>query len=365
MENLEAIAKRMVDATRAFVARAEAALAARIDDLDTRLKSIPAGPQGPQGVPGESIRGEKGEPGDRGESVKGDKGDTGERGAPGESIKGDSGPAGKDGKDGADGKDGKDADAEAIFNQLRAEMVKEVAELPPPKDGADGKDGLPGECGAAGARGEVGPAGESIRGDAGPAGKDGASIHPDTVMLMVRDAVEKAVATIPSAKDGQPGRDAAEMVLLPSIDESRSYPAGTWASHDGGLIRAARLTDPVTIGLTNAGWNVMVEGISAIVVTQGDDPREISVAAMLTSGTKAVSQFKMPVVLDKGVWREGAYEKGDGVSWDGSFWIAQKQTAEKPGTSDAWRLSTKRGRDGKDGKSFDAPPPAREPVRLK
>ncbi len=43
-------------------------------------------------------------------------------------------------------------------------------------------------------------------------------------------------------------------------------------------------------------------------------------------------------------------DQGDGATWDGSFWIAQKQTQDKPGTSDAWRLAVKKGRDGKDGK---------------
>jgi hypothetical protein len=73
----------------------------------------------------------------------------------------------------------------------------------------------------------------------------------------------------------------------------------------------------------------------------------------------------VPMIIDKGVWREGEYEKGDAVSWDGSGWISQRKTTEKPGTSDAWRLSTKRGRDGKDGKSFDTPPHVTPVVRVK
>jgi len=154
------------------------------------------------------------------------------------------------------------------------------------------------------------------------------------------------------------------MEILPSIDESKSYRRGTWASHAGGLIRAERATDPVTDGLTKAGWCVMVEGLACPpIITQGDDPREITVATMLTSGVKAVSAFHVPMVIDKGVWREGPHEKGDHVSWDGSGWIAQRATTDKPGTSDAWRLSTKRGRDGKDG---SAPTQAvKELVRLR
>lgn len=59
---------------------------------------------------------------------------------------------------------------------------------------------------------------------------------------------------------------------------------------------------------------------------------------------------KTAIVLDRGVWKDGAYEAGDGVTRDGSFWIAQAPTKDQPGTgSKSWRLAVKRGRDGKDG----------------
>jgi hypothetical protein len=45
------------------------------------------------------------------------------------------------------------------------------------------------------------------------------------------------------------------------------------------------------------------------------------------------------------------YRKGDGVTWGGSFWIAQKDAPEgRPGLSDDWRLAVKKGRDGRDGR---------------
>ncbi|MFC6486936.1 hypothetical protein [Nitratireductor sp. GCM10026969] len=65
-----------------------------------------------------------------------------------------------------------------------------------------------------------------------------------------------------------------------------------------------------------------------------------------------VKEFRhsMAVVLDRGVFKEGTkYTAGDGVTWAGSFWIAQKTTTEKPDTGNGWRLAVKRGRDGKDG----------------
>lgn len=158
-------------------------------------------------------------------------------------------------------------------------------------------------------------------------------------------------------KDGEPGRDAAELEILPSIDEAKSYRRGTWASHNGGLIKAVRQTDPITEGLVQSGWSVMVEGISAIVVAQGDDPREIEVASMLTSGTKAIAVFRLPIVIDRGVYRaDERYAKGDGVTWGGSYSIAQKDEPQgEPGKSDDWRLAVRRGRDGKDLR-HDEPP---------
>lgn len=59
----------------------------------------------------------------------------------------------------------------------------------------------------------------------------------------------------------------------------------------------------------------------------------------------------LPVVIDRGVFSEGkTYEPGDGVTWGGSFWIAQETTTEKPDSAKGWRLAVKKGRDGKDGK---------------
>lgn len=73
--------------------------------------------------------------------------------------------------------------------------------------------------------------------------------------------------------------------------------------------------------------------------------------------------FSLPVVLDKGVYKAGEdYEPGDGVTYGGSFWIAQEKTQEKPDSGKGWRLAVKRGRDGK-----SAPVPAsgpKEPVRV-
>lgn len=71
----------------------------------------------------------------------------------------------------------------------------------------------------------------------------------------------------------------------------------------------------------------------------------------------------LPVVIDRGVFFEGkTYEPGDGVTWAGSFWIAQESTTEKPDSAKGWRLAVKKGRDGKDGKIASASP--NQPIRV-
>lgn len=65
---------------------------------------------------------------------------------------------------------------------------------------------------------------------------------------------------------------------------------------------------------------------------------------------ETVKEYRLPVVRDCGIWREGnTYRKGDGVTWGGSFWICQEETSDKPDGSKGWRLAVKKGRDGKDG----------------
>lgn len=317
--DVNALAQRMIAAVREYVARAESSLVQRIN---ASVAAVPAGP--------------KGEKGDQG--AQGEKGDQGERGQ-----EGPQGAAGDRGADGASGEQGP-----------RGESVKGDRGEP----GEPGPQGKVGERGADGAPGERGPSGESIKGDAGPRGEPGARGERGEIGLQGERGVK--------GEAGDPGRDAAELDILPSIDEAKSYRRGTWASHNGGLIRSSRQTDPVSEGLVKAGWVVMVEGMNgAPTVTQGEDPREITCTVTLTSGTKAVNIFRVPMVIDLGVWREGEYQQGDHVTWDGSGWIAQRKTTAKPGMPPHdWRLSTKRGRDGKDAVEARAAP--RDPlVRLK
>lgn len=78
-----------------------------------------------------------------------------------------------------------------------------------------------------------------------------------------------------------------------------------------------------------------------------------------------VKEFRhqVSVVLDRGVYKEGTeYQAGDGVTWGGSFWIAQQKTTEKPDGGDCWRLAVKRGKDGKSAPVTT--PVANGPIRV-
>lgn len=63
-------------------------------------------------------------------------------------------------------------------------------------------------------------------------------------------------------------------------------------------------------------------------------------------------RIKLPIVIDRGVWRgDGQYQRGDGVTSDGSFWIAREDNpAHEPGKGAQWRLAVQRGKNGRDMK---------------
>ncbi len=226
---------------------------------------------------------------------------------------------------------GKDADMEAVFVRISEEITQRIAELPKPKNGDDGKPP-----------------------------------DPAVVASMVRECVDAALAGFKPPKDGEPGRDATQIEILPAIDVMKSYPRGTHAIHDGGLMRSFRTTDPLTGDAAQCGWEVMVNGLAGFSVSQSEDLRTFHVEMRLTGGKTIVRSFAVPVVLDRGVFKDGeSYQRGDSVTWSGSAWICQEDTTkDKPGLSKAWRLSVKRGADGKDLRTpEDKPKPG--PVTLK
>jgi integrin beta 3 len=189
----------------------------------------------------------------------------------------------------------------AMCHRALAE-VRALARVPGPPGqiGAEGKRGPQGEKGERGEKGDRGEIGK--QGAPGIDGKDG----------------ERGVK-------GEPGRNAADLTLLQEHIDQR-----------------------------------VERAIAAITLITPDSGRTLRFCL----GGELVREIKTALVLDAGVWKEGTtYAAGDGVTLGGSFFIAQTDTAAKPGQSNEWRLAVKRGADGRDHRGDEER--VLKPVRFK
>lgn len=160
------------------------------------------------------------------------------------------------------------------------------------------------------------PAGKD--GERGPAGADGKSFTLDDARALLepeickwaldferraQDTLQRSLDRMPKAKDGKDGTNGKDGQDGLGFDD-------VTVEHDG-------------------------ERGFTIKYVRGDQVKQFT--------------FVIPVVLDKGYYREGeSFEKGDGVTFGGSYWIAQTVTRSKPETgNDDWRLAVKKGRDAK------------------
>ncbi|HFO7229771.1 TPA: phage portal protein, partial [Escherichia coli] len=252
----------------------------------------------------------------------------------------------------ADGKSLTPDDVRPMLEQ----MVKEaVSHIPVPRDGRDYDPEVLQKA--------VNDAVANI-----PQPADGKSLTPDDVRPMLEQMVKEAVSHIPVPRDGrdydpdvlqkavldavsalpapQDGRDATALEILPAIDDQKSFPRGTYATHQGGLWRAYEKTHGMR------GWECLVDGVADIDVSMTGE-RLFSVVVRQSSGQRTEKTFSLPVMLYRGVFRAGeTYHPGDTVTWGGSLWHCNSMTGDKPGEahSSAWTLAAKRGRDARGGK---------------
>ncbi|EFI4716328.1 phage portal protein, partial [Escherichia coli] len=252
----------------------------------------------------------------------------------------------------ADGKSLTPDDVRPMLEQ----MVKEaVSHIPVPRDGRDYDPDVLQKA--------VNDAVANI-----PQPADGKSITPDDVRPMLEQMVKEAVSHIPVPRDGrdydpdvlqkavldavsalpapQDGRDATALEILPAIDDQKSFPRGTYATHQGGLWRAYEKTHEMR------GWECLVDGVADIDVSITGE-RSFSVVIRQSSGQCTEKTFSLPVMLYRGVFRAGeTYHPGDTVTWGGSLWHCNSMTGDKPGEahSSGWTLAAKRGRDAGGGK---------------
>ena len=199
-----------------------------------------------------------------------------------------------------------------------------------------------------------------------PAPKDGKSVTPEDVRPLLQELVTAAVGEIPVPRDGkdydpavlkqavcdavvtlppaQDGRDALQLEIQPFIDEGKSYPRGSYATHNGGLWRAYEKTHGMR------GWECIVDGVSAVDISM-DGQRNFTVTVNRASGASEQKAFAIPAMVYRGVFKSGdEYLPGDTVTWAGSLWHCDEITQDKPGEpgSKGWTLAAKRGRDGRD-----------------
>ena len=248
--------------------------------------------------------------------------------------------------------DGKSVTVEEILPVLEELVSKAVGEIPVPKDGKDYDPAV--------LRQAVDDAVSEAVAEI-PAPQDGKSVTADDVRPVlqelitaampeipdVKSLISEAIAEIPAPKPGKPGedgRDALALELLPFIDDSKSYPRGSYATHNGGLWRAYEKTHGMR------GWECIVDGVAGVDVSM-EGMRNFTVTVNRASGTSEKKAFDVPVMVYRGVFKSGdEYLTGDTVTWGGSLWHCDEQTQDKPGEtgSKGWTLAAKRGRDGRD-----------------
>ncbi|WP_431648665.1 phage gp6-like head-tail connector protein [Enterobacter hormaechei] len=248
-------------------------------------------------------------------------------------------------------RDGKSVTVDEITPVLQELVSNAVAEIPVPKDGKDFEPAMLKQA----VEEAVSEAVAAI-----PVPKDGKSVTTEDVQPMIQELVSasmpelpdvkslvnEAIAALPAAepgKDGENGRDALSLEILPFIDEGKSYPRGSYATHNGGLWRAYEKTHGMR------GWECLVDGVAGIDIQQSE-LRCFTLTVNRTSGASETKSFDVPVMIYQGVFKSGQeYLPGDTVTWGGSLWHCDEQTQDKPGEagSKGWTLAAKRGRDGR------------------
>ncbi len=195
-----------------------------------------------------------------------------------------------------------------------------------------------------------------------PAPADGQSVTVEDVAPLIREEVAKAVAEVPPPA---PGKDAdmealrahlgdlvkgIQLPTVPTIDEV----AATFERRFSDLTLSWERQARETFDKAADRMPIPKDGRDALPLecfdlALGEDGRTVTVK-MQAGDVVVEKSVKIASVIDRGVFSaEKSYEQGDGTTYGGCYWIAQKDApAGVPGGSDDWRLAVKKGRDGKD-----------------
>ena len=228
--------------------------------------------------------------------------------------------------------DNKDRDEDADLDKgAQAEVRMADDERPREEvDGVDGKDGAPGKDGEPGRPGEKGEPGQ--RGEKGDSGRDGRDADPEHV----RACVERAVA------EALPG------LIEKAVVSRLEAVSAEW------IARTALLVPPGRDGLPGRPGDPGEDGRDGRPGVDGRDgisPEDIGLTmkdgrlVVMTFKTKdgeIVRQFPLDgMPIDRGVFKSGgSYQRGDGVTYGGSYWFCLQDT-DKPPPGDHWRLAVK------------------------
>lgn len=179
---------------------------------------------------------------------------------------------------------------------------------------------------------------EPLKGDPGKDADADAIVAQ--IPLIVEETVTKAITGISKPKDGI-GLAAAlidqDGILVLTLSDGTLCKLGRVHGRDGA---------PGKDGKDGLGYE-------DLEVVQTDE-RDVLIR-FVRGDEKKEFPLRIAGFVDRGVYAPDAqYQKGDGVTWGGCLWLAQRDTAgEKPNAgSDAWRLAVKCGRDGKDGRTL-------------
>jgi len=179
-----------------------------------------------------------------------------------------------------------------------------------------------------------------------PKPENGKSVSVQDVAPLIADLVSKAIGEIPKP----------EIVKSVSAEEV----AATFERRFSDLVlsweRQARDTfdkaaDRMPVPKNGENGRDALS-LDSFDLSLGDDGRTVTVK-MQAGETVIEKSVKIAAVIDRGVYsseRAASYEQGDGATYGGCYWIAQKGHPEGvPGGSADWRLAVKKGRDGKNG----------------
>lgn len=241
---------------------------------------------------------------------------------------------------GVDGKDGASVSTEDVIPALKEYVEELVKAIPAARDGADGING-----------------------------KDA---DPELVKQLVADAV----AAIPVPKDGRDGTDGKDGVdgkdaIAPTVEEVAATFERRFSDLSLSWERQARdvfdkAADRMPIPLNGKDGRDALE-IESFDINLDDDGRTLTFS-MKRGDVGFNKSIKLACLLDRGTFSPAAtYEKGDGVSYGGAFWIAKCDNPQGvPGSGETdWRRAVNRGRDGKDLRDNASTRKANDPVKIK